>query len=73
MVLTTDEMDKLFTPDDVKYRYVAWMQCRKCTKWTTQDMRKDTRPCSNCGLNEFDPTSATSPRSFNPSNKRKVK
>ena len=75
---TTLEMDGLVSEKDIENRYKCMFQCRKCAKWTLQDMLESTvtrlqKPCQYCGKREFDPTSGTSLRTYNPFNKRKPK
>lgn len=71
-------MDGLFTLEDIANKDKVWVQCRACTKWTVQTidlthLPQDYLPCSNCSKDDYDPTSATSLRTYNPLNKRKVK
>jgi rRNA maturation endonuclease Nob1 len=70
---TTFEMDGLLTPEDVARRHSVFMQCRGCSKWSKTDSRLDHHTCEHCGGTDFDPTSITSERTFNPLTKRKVK
>lgn len=61
--------------EDIRF---VMLQCRLCTKWTRQLMPESLmllgsnfRPCTNCGKSNYDLTSATSIRSWNPAAKRK--
>lgn len=72
-MLTTDEMDGLFTEKDIAQKYLVYLQCRKCTKWTSMDYREPHKRCMECGADEYDSTSMISARTFNPLNKRKIK
>lgn len=71
---TTYEMDGLFSEKDIENRNKIMQQCRECSKWTMQYVDKKTKqPCINCKATNFDPTSGTSLRTYNPFNKRKPK
>lgn len=80
LVMTTYEMDGLFTEEDIKNRYTVVFQCRNCKKWTIHhnwvpgEKNKHVH-CNECGEVNYDPTSCKSLRSYNPltDNKRKVK
>lgn len=70
---TTDEMDGLFTAEDKANKYKIMLQCQACNEWTQNEQWQPPVPCSNCGQKKYDPTSATSLRTFDPRKKRKVK
>lgn len=76
-VPTTAEMDGLLTQQDMRDRFFVMLQCTACLKWTKQDQRQKTKPCSNpeCGRMAFDSTSIKSLRTYDPErdNKRKIK
>jgi rRNA maturation endonuclease Nob1 len=73
-VPTTLEMDGLISEKDIENRYKIMEQCRACAKWTLQDTQAESKkPCQYCGENNFDPTSGTSLRTYNPLLKRKPK
>lgn len=73
-MLTTYEMDGLFTQEDIDNRYKVMRQCRDCKKWS--QMQVDEHPkCAFCGEINYDPLSTKSLRTYNPQtdNKRKPK
>lgn len=71
---TTLEMDGLISEKDIQDRHKIMFQCRPCTKWTLQStLEKAKKPCQYCGATDFDQTSGTSLRTYNPFNKRKPK
>lgn len=69
---TTLEMDGLFSQEDIINKDIIFLQCRKCSKWTKTNIHTKNNVCE-CGSINFDLQSATSLRTFNPKNKRKVK
>ena len=78
----TEEMDGIFTEEDRKERYNAYIQCRACSKWTYVLGNRETYGklsshaiCEHCGSSNFDSRSIISKRTFNPlvHGKRKVK
>jgi Zn finger protein HypA/HybF involved in hydrogenase expression len=63
---TTFEISGLLTKQDIEDRYKVMRQCRKCSNWTQQNMQEEyNRPCTNCGITDFDATSTKSLRTFN--------
>ena len=64
---TTDEMDKLFTKEDIANRYTMAIQCRACKAWTTHTnfISNQYIPCHKCGLTNYDRSSIKSLRSYN--------
>lgn len=70
---TTDEMDGLFTPEDRADKHKVMAQCQSCNEWTQIEVWKPPLPCFNCGQKNYDSTSFTSLRTFNPHNKRTAK
>lgn len=70
---TTDEMDGIFTAEDKANKYKVMLQCQGCNEWTENEQWKPPTPCHNCGGKSYDPTSATSLRTWNPSTKRIAK
>lgn len=72
-VPTTDEMDGIFTAEDKANKNKVMLQCTKCNEWTQNEAWKPPVPCTGCGAKQYDPTSATSLRTFNPTTKRVAK
>ena len=77
---STEEMDGLFTEEDIKNRYTVMFQCKLCRKWTRHDnwvpgANNKHLPCSSCGKTAYDLRSIKSLRSYHPliDNKRKIK
>lgn len=77
MTLTTAQMDGLLTPKDIATRNNCHVQCQGCEKWTPVvatgtffEWSANLR-CGHCGGREFDPTSLTSDRTFNPKTRRR--
>ena len=77
---TTDQMDGLFTDEDIAEKYNAYAQCNKCFGWTyiigtreSYGMITSVGTCEHCGEHSFDPQSVISKRTFSPENaKRRV-
>ena len=69
-VVTTDEIDGLFDADDKANRHKLMAQCKSCNEWTQIEQWKSPPACQGCGSKDYDPTSYTSLRSFNPATKR---
>lgn len=70
---TTDEMDGIFTEEDKKNRYNAYIQCVQCYKWTfvigtpeTYGMLSSHATCEHCGSSQMDSRSVISKRTFDP-------
>lgn len=78
-MLTTLEMDGLFTEDDIKNIATVVYQCRSCKKWTRHYNHVTSHnsyvPCENCGETNYDQSSIKSLRTYNQftDNKRKPK
>lgn len=70
---TTEEMDGIFTEEDRRNKNKVMLQCQGCNEWTENETWKPPVPCHNCGGKNYDPTSATSLRTFNPNTKRVAK
>lgn len=76
-VPTTDEAIGIFTDEDKADKYNVYAQCQDCAKWTYIEgsaekygHQTDDATCSHCGSTNFDPTSVTSKRTFNPAIRR---
>lgn len=72
-ILTTFEMDGLFTQKDIDNRHLVMVQCIDCKKWTQQNIRNGHykySPCSSCGNKRYNPRSAISLRTFDPNRKK---
>lgn len=71
-VPTTDEMDGLYTDEDIANKHFYMAVCVKCTKWTKQDSRERGKiPCPYCGSTNIDNQSSRwySVRTWNPQKK----
>lgn len=70
---TTEEMDGLYTEEDIAEKYNAYAQCKRCSGWTYIHGSRESYgrlsvigTCEHCGSNDFDPQSVVSKDSFNP-------
>lgn len=79
-VVTTDVAMGILTDEDRADKYNVYAQCQDCAKWTyiegsaeTHGHHTDGATCSHCGSPNFDPTSVTSKRTFNPAIRRAPK
>lgn len=70
---TTDQMDGLYTEEDIAEKYNAYAQCRKCFGWTyilgsqaCLGQITSVGICEHCGSHDFDPQSAISKSTFHP-------
>lgn len=67
-MLTTFEMDGLFTDEDIENRQTIIMQCRQCRKWTkyfNYNYSTTKLVTCQCGVVDYDPKSPKSIRSYN--------
>jgi uncharacterized paraquat-inducible protein A len=67
-------MDGIRTEEDYLNMRRMMMQCKGCTKWSEQELNQKTH-CPHCNGTDFDISSTTSLRSFNPitAARRKIK
>lgn len=80
---TTAQMDGILTEQDERDRYKAYIQCRRCNGWTLVDGDAEmhttiagyskNQVCEHCGAHDFDPTSTTSKRTWNPQTAKRRK
>lgn len=72
-ILTTDEMDGIFTEKDRKHRDHVHIFCENCSQWTEIYGYKhnDKYECANCEKSQLDLKSITSHRTFDPFRKRR--
>lgn len=73
--MTTDEIDGLLTDEESTQRNTVMIQCRLCDEWVLIEgwsFFGEHKDCPYCGGNDYNASTAKSPRTFRrPTKKRR--